>query len=197
MQLSPRNDDYFCVKCYATGRMPVVEGNAYCPQCGELVWIVKPLVHTEAMAPDYRLPIKAHRPPLRLRGRWLARLCVIFFRPLVRRWLNWKEERFNFEVNQKLKQLQKCKSRKEYERVLGRPVCTVTGKGTGTLRSDGTLDSPDLIEYYSSGSCTIGLCFRDDKLQDIFGSMKLTVLYLEFSRSNPASATFGIGRNRL
>jgi len=182
MRFSPDNDEYFCVKCYATGRLPVVEGDAFCPQCGELVWTVRPVVHGEAMVPDYRLPVRVHRPPARLKGRWLARLCVRCFRPLVRRWLNWKEKQFAVEFEQEMRELRTCKSRLEYERVLDRPVCTVSGKGTGTVGPDGAvLDSPDLIEFYETGNCTIGLQFKDDKIQSIFGSVRITTLQVELS----------------
>lgn len=183
MWFSPHKDEYFCVKCYATGWLPVVEGDAYCPRCDEWVWTVKPVVHSETIVPDYRLPIKVSGLPLRLRGRRFARLCVFFFRPLVRRWLNWKEERFSLEFEKKTKQLWKCKSRKEFERVLGRPVRTLTGEGIGGARgADGAIgNSPDLIEYYHSGCCTIGLHFKDDKIQQFEGSMKFTALSIEFS----------------
>jgi len=181
MRFFPNTDKYFCVKCYAAGRLPVVEGDAFCPQCGEYVWTVKPVVHGEEMAPDYRLPIRAHRPPLRLRGRWLARLCILLFRPRVGRWLEWREERIKLRIAQKMKAIRTCKRREEYEKVLGRPVFMITGKGLGTRLSDGALASPDLIEYYESAGCSIGLFFKDDRIREITGSMNPTTLDLEFT----------------
>lgn len=179
--------EFFCAKCYATGRLPVVDGDTCCPQCGEQVWTVRadrqPIDRTKPITPDYRLPILSHRPQMPMRGRWLARLCVRFFPEHVGRWLARRDERIHAHISALFRQLETCKTRAEYEAALGRPVHVVSGKGCGTLCPDGSIiNEPDTIEHYRCGDCCIDLSFKDDKVQEKWGYMNPTPLYVEFHR---------------
>ena len=176
---------FFCAKCFATGRLPVVEGDAHCPRCGEWVWTVRrisqPLDRTKPITPDYRLPIQAHHPPMSMRGRWLARLCVRHFPGHVGRWLARREERANAHISDLFSRLKTCQSRKEYEAVLGTPVHTISGKGCGTLGAGGSvLAEPDLIEHYECGDCSMDLSFKDDRIHERIGYVRPTPLHVEF-----------------
>jgi hypothetical protein len=142
-----------------------------------------PIDPTAPITPDFRLPIRAIRPPMRLKDRRLARLCVRFFYHQVSRRLAQREEHANAHISKLLQQIQFCRSRAEFEAVLGRPIYIVSGKGFGTIGLDGKLfNVPDLIETYDCGNCCIDLTFKDAKVQERIGYIKLTALYVEFSK---------------
>ena len=55
------------------------------------------------------------------------------------------------------------------------------GKGCGTLGPDGRfLNEPDVIEHYDCGDCSTDLLFKDDRIQEKWGYMRLTPLYIKF-----------------
>lgn len=179
--------EFFCAKCYATGRLPVVDGDASCPQCGEQVWTVRadrqPIDRTKPITPDYRLPIYVTPPAIRMRGRRLAMFCVRLFPSYVGYWLAGREKRANAHISALLQKLQLCQSRVEFEAVLGKPVYAVSGKGWwGTIRRDGRIrnEPAEVIERYDCGVCSMDLSFKDDRLQDMCGYTRPTRLDIEF-----------------
>lgn len=101
----------------------------------------------------------------------------------VGRWLARREERAHAHISALFRQLESCKTRAEYEAILGRPVHTITGKGCGKIGLKGSiLNEPDLIEHYRCGDCCIDLSFKDDTIQEKWGYMNVTPLYVEFRR---------------
>ncbi len=182
-RFSPNTDTYDCLECDSSGRLPVVEGEAFCPHCGEHLWTVRRLLKESEFGPDYRLPIRDHAPPLKLKGRRFARLCVLLFPSLVRRWLNRFDKRANGEINRVFAQLGTCQRREDYQRLLGSPKYALSGKGVGRLCHGMIVDSPDVIECYRVGCCCVELYFRDNRLQKVSAFERLTALRFEMSRA--------------
>jgi hypothetical protein len=180
-QFRPDTDDYFCGGCYASGRLPVVEGETVCPDCGELLWTVKRAVEQDEFGPDYQLPIRRCPPPVRLRGWWVAQLCVHFFPSLVRRCLDRREQRAEAAMKKILEQLQGCRRRDEFQRLLGPCRYLLVGTGIGWLRNGLVEDSPDLIGHYEVGACSVDVWFKEDRIQSFSVSEKLTALRLAMS----------------
>ncbi|MBM4088018.1 MAG: hypothetical protein FJ276_01110 [Planctomycetes bacterium] len=94
-----------------------------------------------------------------------------------------REERATVHIDGLFTRLQTCRSRREYEAVLGKPAYIISGKGFGKLGRDGNVrDEPDLIEHYECGDCCIELSFKDDRIREKCGTLRLTQLYVAFHR---------------
>jgi len=128
-----------------------------------------------SFGPDRRLPIRDGRPALEFDRLWLARLCVLLFRPIVCPWLLLRQRRLEALVNAKLDEMERCRGREELEQVIGEPVYAVSGETCGAVLDEGTQESPDLIECYESEGCCIDLWFKDDRLVNVSGFVKPTV----------------------
>ena len=183
-QFRCKAETYFCPGCCVTGRLPVVVGEGFCSHCGELVWTVKAQVRQTEFGPDYRLPIRLHRLPLRLRARWFARLCIRLFPSLAHRVLLLREQRSKVEINETFERLRDCQDRDEYERLLGPPKELLSGKGIGTLRNGRICDSPDVIQHHELTYSCFDLFFKDDRLQSQTAYEKPTALRLEYDLAN-------------
>jgi hypothetical protein len=173
---------YHCVQCGAKGELPLVEGDTPCPHCGEHLWTVRGEATPEVrpgsqsrFGPDCRIPILNGRPPLKWKGLWLARLCVVLFRPIVVLLLIPRQRIMEARVNAKLDEMLHYRGREELERLLGEPVYAVSGMASGAVLDDATQDRPDLIECYESDGCCIDLWFKDDRMVDVSGFVKPTV----------------------
>jgi len=174
MNPSPRVSAYHCLRCGATGELPLVEGDTACPKCGQHLWTELP-GSARQFAPDRRLPILDGRPELDFNGLRLVRLCVLVFRPIVCLWLFFRQRKMEALVNAKLDEMARCRGRDELQQVIGEPVYAVDGESCGALLGDDTEESPDRIECYESDGCCIDLWFKDDWLVDVSGFVKPTV----------------------
>lgn len=178
------NAQFYCAKCYQTGFLPIVEGETVCPYCGEWVWQVRkgvqPLDRAKPITPDCRLPMRAHRPPTALRGRLLARLCIRLFPHYVSRWVARREKRSEAHIHDLFRQLKTCRSREQYEVVLGKPVYAVSGRGFGRISKEGVVDQFDVVEHYDCGDCSVELHFKNDTLREQWAYMRPSTLWIEF-----------------
>ena len=128
-----------------------------------------------SFGPDRRLAVRDGRPALEFNRLWLARLCVLLFRPFVCPWLLLRQRKLEALVNAKLDEMERCRGREELQQVIGEPVYAVSGESCGAVLDDGTEESPDLIECYESDGCCIDLWFKDDRLVNVSGFVKPTV----------------------
>ncbi len=179
------NFPFHCPNCRATGELPLVAGNANCPECGEPLWTVRaktPAAGHTGLVPDDRLPLLPARPPLCTKGLWRVRLCVVLFRPIVILWIMLRQRTMESRVNAKLDKVGNCRQRGELEQLLGKPAYVVSGEAAGAA------NPPDLIECYESEGCCIDLWFKNDRLVDTSGFVKPTLWDMVLTRNAPPAS---------
>jgi DNA-directed RNA polymerase subunit RPC12/RpoP len=186
MSLPRRAPAYHCAQCGAAGELPAGDGDASCPNCGRPLEVERPGA-SKRFGPDPGLPVRSGRPELSLDGLWLARLCVLVFRPIVCLWVFLRQRKLEALVNAKLDEMAWCRGREELIRVIGEPLYAVGGKSCGAVLGDGTQESPDVIECYESEGCCIDLWFKDDRLVSVSGFVKPTVWDFVLAGGNEGS----------
>jgi uncharacterized Zn finger protein (UPF0148 family) len=176
MSADSQSAPYQCPKCGASGELPLVDGDTWCPECGEHLWSLPEgssgQRRSEARSrfgPAGRLAVRDGRPPLETRGLWFVRFRVVLFRPIVILWIILRQRIMVSRVDAKLEQVTRCESRAELEQLLGEPLYAVDAKAVGRE------GFADVIECYESEGCCIDLWFKDDRLANVSGFVKPTL----------------------